>query len=315
MNGIFAWVMAALSFIPGLGTPAVPSWNGYVEDDYTYAAAPTGGVIARLAVSEGQTVKAGDVLFVLETSQQQAQYEAARARAASAEATLENLQTGSRKEEVDVTRASLQKAMADRDLAQQNFTRSEDLFAKGLVPQAKLDQDKASLASAEAAVAQLEAQLKVAELPARDAQQIAAEATLAAAKADVANARAGLDDRTVTAPADGRIERLFFKAGEVAGAGMPVASLSGRDAMKVLFYLNEGDRPLFKLGDVVAVSCDGCAAGLTATISHFASDPQFTPPIIYSRDERHRLVFLTEAVLQQQNGILPGQPVSIGRVP
>ena len=52
--------------------------------------------------------------------------------------------------------------------------------------------------------------------------------------------------------------------------------------------------------------------GLTATISHFASDPQFTPPIIYSRDERNRLVFLTEATMEQQNAILPGQPVSIG---
>ena len=163
-------------------------------------------------------------------------------------------------------------------------------------------------------VDQLKAQLRVAELPARDAQQIAAEATLAAARADVANARAALDDRTVMSPADSRVERLFFKAGEVVGAGMPVVALSGSDAMKVLFYLNEGDRPQFALGDIVAISCDGCAAGLTARISHFASDPQFTPPIIYSRDERNRLVFLTEAVLQQQNGILPGQPVSIGRI-
>ena len=56
------------------------------------------------------------------------------------------------------------------------------------------------------------------------------------------------------------------------------------------------------------------ASGLTATIDHFASDPQFTPPIIYSRDERSRLVFLTEAVMVQQRGVLPGQPVSIGRI-
>jgi HlyD family secretion protein len=64
----------------------------------------------------------------------------------------------------------------------------------------------------------------------------------------------------------------------------------------------------------VSVSCDGCASGLTATISHFASDPQFTPPIIYSRDERNRLVFLTEATMDQQSAVLPGQPVSVGRL-
>jgi HlyD family secretion protein len=69
------------------------------------------------------------------------------------------------------------------------------------------------------------------------------------------------------------------------------------------------------MGQKVDISCDGCAPGLTASIDYFASDPQFTPPIIYSRDERKRLVFLTEAVMDQQTGILPGQPVSIGLAP
>jgi HlyD family secretion protein len=59
------------------------------------------------------------------------------------------------------------------------------------------------------------------------------------------------------------------------------------------------------------VSCDGCATGLTATVTFLASDPEFTPPIIYSRDERKRLVFLTEATMDQQDDLLPGQPVSI----
>ena len=54
--------------------------------------------------------------------------------------------------------------------------------------------------------------------------------------------------------------------------------------------------------------------GERTVVDHFASDPQFTPPIIYSRDERSRLVFLTEAVMVQQSGVLPGQPVSIGRI-
>jgi HlyD family secretion protein len=94
-----------------------------------------------------------------------------------------------------------------------------------------------------------------------------------------------------------------------------VVSISGDAAMKVLFYVSETDRQLFALGDRIKISCDGCAPELTATVSRFASDPQFTPPIIYSRDERNRLVFQTEAVLDQQNAVLPGQPVSIERTP
>jgi HlyD family secretion protein len=314
MEQAIAWLIGLLSFIPGVGHELPPSWNGYVEVDYVYAAAPGGGRIDRMMVAEGDRVKAGDVLFVLEASQQQAQYDAADARADAAQASLDNLKTGSRSEEVDVIRASLMKAEADLSLAQQNFARAEELFGQGLIPQAQLDQSRATLAAAQAAVEQLEAQLKVAELPARDAQQIAAEATLAAAKADAANARAALDNRTIVAPEGGRIERLYFAQGEVAGAAVPVVSIAGEEALKVKFYVNEADRPGFHLGDVVSVRCDGCAEGLTARIDHFASDPQFTPPIIYSRDERSRLVFLTEAVMEQQNGVLPGQPVSIGRL-
>lgn len=315
MNGFFAWLLGLVAIIPGLGHPAPPTWNGYVEDDYYYASAATAGTIQSIAVAEGQLVKKGDVLFVLDQSQQQAQYDAAKARADAAQATLQNLQTGSRQEEIAVTQAQLQKAQADLSLAQQNQARTQDLFDRGLTPVALLDQANSTVKAAQAAVDQLQAQLKVQQLPARDAQVIGAEASLAAAKADADTAKAALDLRTVTAPEDGRIERLFFKAGEVAGAGIPVASISGADAMKVLFYVNETDRQQFALSQQISVTCDGCATGLTATINRFDSDPQFTPPIIYSRDERNRLVFQTEAVMDQQAGILPGQPVSIGKLP
>jgi HlyD family secretion protein len=315
MNGFFAWVMSVIALLPGLGHPAPVGWNGYIEDDYYYASAASAGTIQSIAVAEGQLVKKGDVLFVLDQSQQRAQYDAAQARADAAEATLQNLQTGSRQEEIDVTNAQLMKAQADLSLATQNLARTQDLFDRGLTPVSALDQSKATVKAAQAAVDQLQAQLKVQQLPARDAQVIGAEASLAAAKADADTAKATLDNRTVTAPEDGRIERLFFKAGEVAGAGVPVASIGGGDAMKVLFYVNETDRQQFALGQQISVSCDGCATGLTATISHFDSDPQFTPPIIYSRDERNRLVFQTEAVLDQQDSVLPGQPVSIGKLP
>jgi HlyD family secretion protein len=328
MNGFFAWVLGVLSFIPGLGHSAPASWNGYVETDYAYAAAASAGTIEVIDVREGDTVKKGDVLFTLEASQQQAAFDAATARANAAEAqvtaaqaTLANLKTGARPAELQVTQAALKQAQANAELAQQNFARANDLYAKGNAPKSQLDQAQASLDAANAAVTQLEAQLAVAQLPARDDQIAAAEASVAAAQsaavaagADAANAKAMLDNRIVVAPEDGRIERLFFKSGEVAGAGVPVLSMRGDDALKVKFYLSQEARNQFALGEQVSVTCDGCAAGLSGTISYFASDPQFTPPIIYSRDERNRLVFLTEATMAADSTILPGQPVSIGLI-
>ncbi|MEO6015039.1 MAG: biotin/lipoyl-binding protein [Devosia sp.] len=327
MSDFFGWVLGVLSFIPGVGHAPPPSWNGYVEADYVYAAAPSAGTIETLAVSEGSRVEKGAVLFVLEASQQKAQYdaalarsEAARAQVTAAEASLANLKVGARPEELQVTQASLTQAEANFQLARQNFNRAQDLFSNGNVPKSQLDQAQASLDAANAAVVQLKAQLAVAQLPARSDQIDAAAANLAAAqsamvaaKADATNAKAALDNRTIVAAESGRVERLFFRAGEVAGAGTPVLSLSGAGTMKIKFYVGEAERAEFSLGQIVDVSCEGCPDGLSATIDYFASDPQFTPPIIYSRDERHRLVFLTEAVMDQQDGILPGQPVSIGR--
>lgn len=313
MNEVMAFLTGLLALVPGMGPAPEPSWNGYVEADYVYVGAPSGGTIETVLAREGQVVAEGEVLFVLDSRQQQAVLRAAEARVEAARANAENLATGSRDAEIDVIRANLDKANADLALAQSQSQRSDKLLAEGLVPQAKADQDRATLRSAEAQVHQLEAQLRVAELPARDPQRVAAEATLVAAEADADKAREDLADRTVLAPQDGRVERLYFSGGELAPAGTPVVALQPADALKVRFYLAEADRPEFALGETVDISCDGCAADLHATVSFFASDPQFTPPVIYSRDERSRLTFLAEATLADGAVLHPGQPVTVAK--
>ncbi|RYE82609.1 MAG: HlyD family efflux transporter periplasmic adaptor subunit, partial [Hyphomicrobiales bacterium] len=286
MNELLAFLAGLLALVPGLGPAPDPSWNGYVEADYVYVGASSPGTIATVVAREGQVVKAGEVLFILDSRQQQAVLRAAEARVTAAAANADNLATGSRAAEIDVIRANLGKAQADLALARSQSERSDKLLADGLVPTAKADQDRAALMSAEAQVQQFEAQLRVAELPARDPQRVAAEATLAAAQADADKARDDLADRTVVAPADGRVERLYYAPGEMASVGSPVVALQPADALKVKFYLAEADRPAFALGETLRVRCDGCGEGLTARVSFFASDPQFTPPVIYSRDER-----------------------------
>lgn len=315
MDQFLSWLTGLIAIIiPSFGATTAPTWNGYVEADYVYVAAASPGVIETIAVAEGDTVERGQLLFALQQSQQQALLRAAEARVDAAAANMENLTTGSRAEEVQVIRATLGKAEADLRLAENTFSRTEKLAAEGLTPEAKVEQDRATLASARAQVAQLQAELAVAELPARDPEQLAAEANLFAAQADADKARSDLADRTVLAPASGRVERIYFGEGEMATAGVPIAALLPADALKVKFYVAEADRPAFTLGDVVGVTCDGCAEGLTATLSYFASDPQFTPPVIYSRDERTRLSFLAEAVLDDGGELRPGQPVTVRRL-
>ncbi|OIP83984.1 MAG: secretion protein HlyD [Rhodobacterales bacterium CG2_30_65_12] len=315
METLIAWITALLTaLLPGFGDDPTPVYNGYVEADFVHVAASVTGRLRNLGVSEGDRIVAGQFLFDMDATKQRAALRAANARMAQAEANLRNLETGSRDAEIAVIRAALAEARAARDLAETTLTRTETLFARELVTPAKVDADRAALGQANAHVAQLEAQLDVADLPARGEQVIAAEATLAAARAEADLAAAQLDDLSVTAPGRGTIDKVYFKAGEVAAAGTPVISILPPDALKVLFYLPEAERVDFAVGQVLALSCDGCAPGLTAKITRMAADPQYTPPIIYSRDERARLVFRAEARLAPGTGLLPGQPVTLERI-
>lgn len=316
LDTITAWFAAVLAaLLPGFGDDPKPVYNGYVEGQYLYIAPSVTGRIHSLAAREGDTVVAGAFLFDMDANQQRAALRAANARVAQAEANLRNLETGSREQEVEVIRASLEEARAQQTLMRSTLERTENLFAREIVTQAKVDADRAALERANAQVAQLEAQLEVAELPARDEQVIAAEATLQAARAEADLAAARLDDMHVTAPMQGRIEKVYYEAGEVAAAGAPVVSILAPDALTVLFYLPETARSGFAIGEKLSLTCDGCTGFIEAEITRMAADPQYTPPIIYSRDERARLVFRAEARLPKGTGLLPGQPVTLERLP
>ncbi|WDR00871.1 HlyD family efflux transporter periplasmic adaptor subunit [Devosia sp. J2-20] len=311
MNEFFAGILATLmAILPG-GATVDTGYVGYLEADYVYLAPASGGRIAEISVHEGEAVAVGQLLFSLDDRQQQALLDAAQARVASAEATLDNLVTGGRSQEIDVIRATLSKAQSDLVLAQSNLARSEKLLALGTVPEVRVEQDRAALNAAQAQVNQLTAQVGVAELPARNAQQLAAEANLNAAQADARRAALELADRQTRAPVAGLVDRLFYTTGEMA-TGAPVLSILPAGALKARFFVPETDRSGLALGDQVAVGCDGCSA-MRATISYLAQEPQTTPPVIYSREERGRLVYLVEAELAEPGTLQPGQPVTVTR--
>jgi HlyD family secretion protein len=316
MSTLPDWIAAILgAVIPGFADPGPTVYAGYVEGEYVYVAAAAAGRIAAITAEEGQTVTAGEVLFRIDDTHQVAALRAAEANVAVAEANLSNLQTGSRSAEIDVIRATLDQARADQTLARTTLERSQRLLISGSISQAKVDTDRAMLQSADAHVAQLEAQLQVAELPARDAQRIAAEAQLEAARAQLDDARSALEDREVEAPTGGVVDKVFYDPGEVAGAGAPVVSVLPPGRLKALFFVPEADRASVAVGALFDVTCNGCAPGLTARLTRLASTPQYTPPIIYSSEERTRLVFRAEAVLVDPGTILPGQPLSLSPRP
>lgn len=310
------WLAAALAAVfPALAPDTPPLYNGYVEATYHYAAALGTGRILAIPVQEGQGVTAGTVLVTLEDRSERAALAAAEAHVAEAQATLANLQTGSRADEIAVIAAELAKAQATARERQISFDRSTELLKRQVASLSQWQSDQAALDAANAAVGQLQAQLRVAELPARAAQQTAAEAALKAAEAERDARKFALDERVVAAPVAGIVDDIFFRAGEVAAAGAPVMSVYDPAEMRAIFFIPEPDRASVALGDRFALACDGCAEGLTAHLVRLGASPQHTPPIIYSREERSRLVFRAEAVADQPLALLPGQPVSLRPLP
>lgn len=316
MNEFLAWLLSIASLvIPSLGEPPEPLYAGYAEAEFVYVAPTMSRRITEMTVAEGDWVAAGDLLFRMDAISQTAALRAAEARQKVAEANLRNLETGSRAEEIDVIRASLVQAEAELSLAESNLVRSKSLFERDIVTTTRVENDQAALERAQAHVTELRARLDVAELPARNEQIIAAQATLDAASAEVDLARATLDDLTVYAPQSGLVESVFFGEGEVAGAGTPVLNILPPGEIKIIFYIPETERLDFGIGSRLVLTCDGCSGNDWVTITRLASDPQYTPPIIYSREERARLVFRAEAVIDRDLGLLPGQPVTLTRLP
>lgn len=309
--GFFAMIGAFFS------PPADPVLYGYIEVDLVYVAPVVTQRLVTISVREGDLVKEGDFLFNLEQADALSALSAAQAEEQAATAQLANLQTGSRPEELRVIEANLAEARITRDKALRDYARTKRLTITGVVSETALENDKTAQETAAARVSQLEAELAVARLPARPQQIDAARAALSAAQAAVERAVITLDKYSVDAPVSGRIERRYLDRGEVSGPSKPVLSILPPKALEVHFFVPEERRGEFNAGRVVRVACDGCGAPFEARIASVASGPEFTPPVIYSREERHRLVFKVKAIPldRRLEQLLPGQPVTVESEP
>jgi HlyD family secretion protein len=140
-------------------------------------------------------------------------------------------------------------------------------------------------------------------------------AALRQAKANLEWSRTRLARRVVLSPAAGTIQEVYYRPGETVPPGKPVIALLPPENIKIRFYAPETELARIKIGQTVGVSCDACPAGLTAKVSFIAASAEYTPPVIYSREERAKLVFLIEAHPAEPEKFRVGQPVSVALAP
>ena len=289
-----------------------PLATGYVEGDYVLIAPVETARIEKLGVARGDHFAAGQPLVELERQDAEIAVAQAKAGLAQAASQLADLKQGKRAEEIAMIEASLNSAKAQSTEAERKLTRAADLKTRGIASQADLDSASTNAELASAKVAELEANLAVAKLPARADQIKAAEAALEQAQAAMENAQWRLENRVLTAPSDGAVSDIVRNAGEVAGPQAPVLTVLPDGAVKLKLYVPEKDRSSLAPGSHLAVRCDGCGNGLTATVSYVAPDPEFTPPVIYSLENRQTLVYLVEARPDAGQSVLqPGQIVDV----
>jgi HlyD family secretion protein len=178
----------------------------------------------------------------------------------------------------DLQRADLNQNKATLANAQQTYDRAASLSRTGAGTQATLD---------------------------------SAVSALRVAEARVATSETRLSRREGFAPVAGSIQQIYFREGEMVPERRPVLSIMPPGNMKIRFFVPETELPKLALGDQVRITCDNCSPDLTAKIYFIATTAEYTPPVIYSLDERNKLVYLIQARPARPDALRVGQPVSI----
>jgi HlyD family secretion protein len=138
-----------------------------------------------------------------------------------------------------------------------------------------------------------------------------AMATVRDTEARLNAAKTRLDRRRLYSPVTGTVHQIYYRPGETVPASKPIMALLPPGNIKVRFFVPEAMLPRIAIGDKVEVGCDGCGAPVEARISFISRNVEFTPPVIYSLDERHKLVYLVEARADTVDNLRVGQPVDV----
>lgn len=317
LKGFFSalWsAILALAVSLGLGSgPERAPLQGYVEGEFVLVSPLIGGTLETLSVARGDHVSKGQHLFGLDDSDEIAAHDRAAALVKEAENRRDNLAKGKRRPELDMIRAQKAQAEAEANLARLHLQRQERLKSSPAFTQERLDQAVAEYKRDLARVAELEAELETALMTmGRDDELRAAESEVAASRAALAQALWRLEQKTVFAPASGLVTDTYFDPGEGVLAGQPVVSILPRDKIKVRFFVPEESLARVAVGAPVTISCDGCGEDIAATIRFVSPEAEYTPPVLYNRENRNRLVFMVEATPEVATWSLrPGQPVDV----
>ncbi len=303
--------------VTGCRRPPSDHFQGYIEGDFIHVGAPLAGRLDRLSVTKGSRVEANAPLFTLEHAAELAAQQQAADQLASAQARLADLRKGSRPSELASLEARLAQARAAAELSGIELTRQSDLLKNSVTTVSDHDRARLTHEGNLSVVTELEAQLTTAKLGGRADAIAAAEAEVAAAGAAKNRADWNVAQKSQSAPRDALVFDTLYREGEFVAAGLPVVSLLPPENLKVRFFVAEETFATLRAGQSVRVAIDGRTSLLEARISYLSPSPEYTPPVLYNRENRAKLVFLVEALFTDEDArdLHPGQPVEVSLAP
>lgn len=307
--------LAALALLTLAACTRPPSagWQGYLEGEFVYVASPLAGRLESLTVTKGARVAADAPLFTLERASELAAQRQAADQLRAAQARLADLKKGSRPSELATLAARLAQTRSAAELSKLELARQENLFKTNVISAADIDRARLTHERNTRAIEELTSQLTTAGLGARTDTIAAAEADVSAAAAAKERADWAVAQKFQAATRAALVYDTLYRDGEFVAAGLPVVALLPPENLKVRFYVSEADFAALKAGDPVRVTITG-RPPLEARVSYLSPKPEYTPPVLYNRENRAKLVFLVEALFADATAardLHPGQPVDV----
>lgn len=236
-----------------MGThPSEEPLYGVMQAKTVDVAAKVTGRVETLPVHEGDTVSAGQLLMTLDIPEVEAKLKEVEALKSAATARQSLVDEGARPQEIRAAKAQMQRAQAGQELAQKTFNRVHALYREGLISKQKHDEALAQKKSADELLAAAKEQYDIALTGARTQEKQAATALTAQATGGVEQVESLVKEKNVTSPIASEISRIYVEIGEVAAAGLPLATLVDFSDQWAVFNIREDDLPKITKGAVLS---------------------------------------------------------------
>jgi HlyD family secretion protein len=286
--------------------------TGTIEATSSDVNAKAAGTIKALAFNEGDKVKKGQLMGELSRNDLLAQRERDAISVLAAEAKLRDLVSGARAQEIEQAMASLSIASHNKTKADQDLARAESLFAAGAIAQTEVETARLNAGQQAAQLEQAQAALNLLQAGNRPEQVSAASAEVARSKAVLSASESLLEDLKLYAPQDGIITSKNYEEGEFVALGAALFTVANLNDLWVDVYIPTDDLPRIKLGQSVEVTVSGDKTVYPGKVTHIASQGEFTPKSIQTKQERTNVVFAVKISLANKQGTLkPGMPADI----